>query len=274
MKQKLDAERVKKKVEDVGFWWHSIDLGNGIITPGQKTPEFHAKELKSLQLPSLQGKNVLDVGAWDGFYSFECERRGASRIVALDRYDWPMYLPKCGASVNARGERGVVPEPDDTLPGVRDPGHLTHKAGFGVAHEALNSSVETIVADFMEVDLKTVGQFDIVLFLGVLYHLQNPFLALQRVASVTRELAVIETAAIELHKHRDLALCEFYETDELNGDISNWWAPNEKALLGMCRAAGFKGAKIISLSPTRRWWGKLKSRVKLQRCRLVVHAWK
>lgn len=274
MKKELDAELVKKKVEAVSFWWHSIDLGNGIITPGHKTPEIHARELKSFELPGLQGKDVLDVGAWDGFYSFECERRGASRIVALDHYVWSIKMPKLGAYMKDCRERGAVPELYDTLPGVWDPENLPGKAGFDVAQEVLNSSVEALVADFMEDDLKTIGQFDLVLFLGVLYHLQNPFLALQRLASVTRELAVIETAAIELRQHRDLAICEFYETDELAGEISNWWAPNEKALLGMCRAAGFKGAKTVSPSPARRWWRKLKFRNKLRRCRLVVHAWK
>ena len=54
----------------VKFWWHSIDLGQGVVTPGEKTPAVIARELKALRLPDLRGKSVLDIGAYDGYYSF------------------------------------------------------------------------------------------------------------------------------------------------------------------------------------------------------------
>ena len=67
-------------VAAIPFWCHSIDLGMGVVTPGIKTPAALRKELASLRLPNLRGKSVLDVGAWDGFYSFTAERLGASRV--------------------------------------------------------------------------------------------------------------------------------------------------------------------------------------------------
>jgi len=77
----MDVEQIKKEVEKIR-WWHKIDLGNGIITPG-KSDTF--KKIKGIGLPEdLTGKTVLDIGAWDGFYSFESERRGASRVLAID----------------------------------------------------------------------------------------------------------------------------------------------------------------------------------------------
>src|ERR671915_2562340 len=67
-------------------WYHTIDLGNGVVTAGV---DDTAHRLAKLDLPkSLAGLTVLDIGAWDGFFSFECERRGASRVVAADYYSW------------------------------------------------------------------------------------------------------------------------------------------------------------------------------------------
>ena len=67
-------------------WYHRIDLGDGIVTPGV---DPSPRKLERLRLPAdLGGKTVLDVGAWDGFFSFEAERRGASRVLATDSYAW------------------------------------------------------------------------------------------------------------------------------------------------------------------------------------------
>ena len=66
-------------------WHHQITLPGGITTPGQ---DKSARKLSALRLPSLVGKSVLDVGAWDGYFSFAAERLGAQRTVALDSYVW------------------------------------------------------------------------------------------------------------------------------------------------------------------------------------------
>src|SRR4026209_289227 len=67
-------------------WYHTIDLGQGVVTrAAATTPE----RLPRVQLPEdLSGRSVLDIGAWDGFFSFEAERRGAARVVATDYYAW------------------------------------------------------------------------------------------------------------------------------------------------------------------------------------------
>ena len=71
------------------FWWHSIDLGGGIITRGVKTPAFHQLELAKLfDRVKFSGQSVLDIGAWNGFFSFEAKRRGATRVLATDKYTW------------------------------------------------------------------------------------------------------------------------------------------------------------------------------------------
>src|SRR4051812_31224950 len=67
-------------------WWHTIDLGQGVVTPG--ATDTRARIHQTGLPANLAGWSVLDIGAWDGFFSFECERRGADRVVALDHVIW------------------------------------------------------------------------------------------------------------------------------------------------------------------------------------------
>lgn len=243
-------DQLEAMVKSVPFWFHSIDLGQGVITPGDhqtgaKSAAHLAEELAKLRLPDLRGKSVLDIGAWDGFYSFEAERRGARRVVALDHYVWSCDLPEHIKHWSECMARNAIPEPFHTMPYWR-PAELPGKRGFDTAHKALDSKVEAVVADFMDADLGALGAFDVVFYLGVLYHMEDPLRALKRVAAVTREVAVIETEAVLLPAYEHMAVCEFFESNELFGDVSNWWSPNLKALGGLCRAAGFKRVEVVA----------------------------
>lgn len=290
----FSKEQLEEMARSIPFWWHSIDLGNGVITNGLRTTEQLSGELKSLQLPDLEEKSVLDIGAWDGFFSFEAERLGAKRVLALDHYIWSLDLPEHRKHWTECKERGISPEQYHKMPYWR-PSELPGKRAYDTAHRALNSKVETLVADFMEMDLTEIGTFDVVLYLGVLYHMQNPLEALKRVAAVTGELAIIETEAVVFPGYEHLAVCEFFESNELNADVSNWWAPNEKALVGMCRAAGFKRVEIIVGSPVRVRAKKMEASIsyflsefpiskklglswqpkpQVERYRAIAHAWK
>ena len=192
-------------------WRHTIDLGQGIVTPGSDPT---AQRLHYLSLPeSLQEKSVLDIGANDGFYSFEAERRGAKRVMALDTRD------------------GAV-----------------HKDGFELARRALNSQVEDVEMDVLNVAPETVGIFDIVLFLGVLYHLRHPLLALERIHHITKELLIVESH-IDLSWRRQ-PIMTFYPGAELNNDSTNWWGPNPAALRAMIRSAGFRQVRTVSCWPS------------------------
>jgi tRNA (mo5U34)-methyltransferase len=245
----LDRVRARRRVDRVGFWWHSIDFGDGVVSDGKRTPEELAAEWAALELPALTGKTVLDVGAWDGYFSFQAEEHGAARVVALDHYVWSLDLPRQQQYWRDCRDNGTVPEAYESLPELWRPGELPGKAGFDTAHRARGSRVESVVGDFMTMDLDRLGTFDVVLYLGVLYHMQHPLQALQRVAAVTRELAVIETHAVLVPGQEHRSLCEFYEADELNGDVTNWWGPNQRALVGMCRAAGFRQVETVQGPP-------------------------
>jgi len=235
------TERLRAKVAAVPVWWHEIDLGHGVITPGHRGWDFDA-----LALSSLEGKTVLDVGAWDGYFSFEAERRSAARVVALDHYVWALDLEGWQRHQRERLAQGAQPLPAHEVPGLWQPETLPGKRGFDVASEALGSSVETVVADFMETDLDSLGRFDVVLYLGVLYHMENPLAALRRLYEVSGELAVVETEAAHFPGVGARAICEFFEGSSLVGDPSNWWVPNAAALVAMCRSAGFSEVRIVS----------------------------
>ncbi|HJQ37810.1 MAG TPA: DUF1698 domain-containing protein [Thermoanaerobaculia bacterium] len=258
------AEDARSLVESVPFWWHSIDLG-GMVTSGAKSPEVLRREWEQLRLPELRGKTLLDINTFDGFFAFEAEKRGAS-VTVLDFYMWAMELPELVAYWKDCRDRGVIPAAYDRTPHYK-PDELPGKRGFDVAHRLLGSSVKEIVADFMTVDLQQLGTFDVVLFLGSLYHMENPLESMKRVAAVTRELAVIETEAVRIPGYDHRAFVEFFESNELNGDVSNWWAPNERALAGMCRAAGFSRVETYPGTEPVADQG-------VERYRLMAKAWK
>jgi len=240
--------QLRERIDAVAFWWHSIDLGHGVVTGGHKSADALRAELEALALPDLSGKSVLDIGGWDGYFAFAAERRGAARVGVVDHYMWAMDVPGQQAYWRRCMAEGVEPRPyhetelwhPDTLPGKR---------GFDVAREALGSRVEAFAVDFMSCDLKALGTWDVVLYLGVLYHMEDPLRALRRVAAVTNELAIVETEAILVPALEHAALWSFFPGAELNGDVSNWWAPNRAALLGALRAAGFASATAVSRPP-------------------------
>jgi tRNA (mo5U34)-methyltransferase len=185
-------------------WFHTIDLGEGKVTPGKdNSPE----RLARIRMPeSLAGRTVLDVGAYDGFFSFEAERRGASRVLATDSFMWG--------------------------------GHRDRKPAFDYARERLGSRVEDQVVDVLDLSPETVGgPFDVVLFLGVLYHMRHPLLALERIASVTGELLILETETAHLAT-RAPAVRYFLEGND-------WCAPNEAAIRSMLADVGFRRVERV-----------------------------
>lgn len=239
-------EDIQRKVDSVPFWFHTMDFGGGIASPGFKSANLLEEEARPPRIPeNLEDKTVLDIGAWDGFFSFEAEKRGAKHVVALDHYVWSLDLPAQHGYWQNCKDTGKTAEPYHTIPELWHPDNLPGKAGFDLAKELLGSKVESRVGDFMTLDSTVLGNFDIVLFLGVLYHMENPLDALKRVAAATKELAVIETAIFRTENLEHLPLSRFFELDELNHDISNWWTPNLACLTAMCRAVGFEEVRVV-----------------------------
>ena len=212
----MDPDNLRERADAIR-WYHTIDLGHGVVTKGVDETSYR---LARIGLPNLQGRTVLDIGAWDGFFSFEAERRGASRVVATDHYVWHGTGWGTGQG----------------------------KAGFELARTALGSRVEDVDIDVMELSPERVGAFDVVLFLGVLYHLPHPLLALEKVASVTKDLLILETV-IDMVGIRRPAMA-FYPGRELSGDPTNWWGPNVPAVEGMLASVGFSRIQRVTELPS------------------------
>lgn len=194
-------------------WYHSIELPDGSVIPGTQTIDQLRARISRYPIPQdLRGKRVLDIGAWDGWFSFEMERRGAT-VVAVD---------------SVRQET------------------------FFEARRLLNSKVEYIVEDVCHLSPRDIGYFDIVLFFGVLYHLKHPLLALERVCELSTDMACVESWVTDDPPQQGAsALLEFYETTELAGQFDNWCGPNTACLLAFLRTAGFVNPELIGVDDNR-----------------------
>jgi tRNA (mo5U34)-methyltransferase len=190
-------------------WYHSIELPDGQVIQGLLTLEQLRMRLAQFPIPEdLTGKRVLDIGAWDGWFSFEMERRGA-QVLAVDSAE---------------------------------------NTQFRVARELLGSKVEYRIADICRLSSRDIGRFDIVLFFGVLYHVKHPLLALETVCELSTDMAFVESFVTDDPADLSTPpLLEFYETTELRGQFDNWVGPNSSCLLAFCRTAGFPRVKLESV---------------------------
>jgi tRNA (mo5U34)-methyltransferase len=193
-------------------WFHSHVFPDGEAVRGEKPIEVLRKEADVVFRHGVAGKSVLDIGAWDGWFSFEAERRGAARVLATDHFCWS------------------------------GPGWGT-KAGFDYAHARYGSRVETREMNVQDMSAENPGVFDTVLFLGVLYHLKDPLAALEHAASVTAETLVVET--VTAFDPFPWKLAGYFEGDEYNGDPTNFWAPNRRCLEAMLRDVGFSRIETV-----------------------------
>jgi tRNA (mo5U34)-methyltransferase len=216
----LPAEVDPELLRELTFnreWFHTMDLGFGITTPGI---DPSAEKLERLEFPrSFEGKTVLDVGAYDGMFSFEAERRGADRVVAADDFCWSI------------------------------PGGMSDGRGFEIAHWALNSKVEQNRIPVEDLSPESVGMFDYVLFLGVLYHSQDPLGYLRRAFSVCRGTAIIETEVAALDYDKPAMV--FFPGDSHWGDPSNYWGPNRLCVEAMLTEVGFRRVEFRNQSGSR-----------------------
>jgi tRNA (mo5U34)-methyltransferase len=192
-------------------WFHQIDLGGGVITPGVAELDVLRMQADMYFKDGIEGLSLIDVGCWDGFNSFEARRRGAAHVLAIDHFAW--------------SEQGW---------GSQD--------AFLLAREALQLEVDVLDIDLMDLTRALVGMFDIVLFAGVLYHMRHPFLALERVSELCSRTLIVETQLDALEIDRPAMI--FYRTDELGADATNWWGPNPECVTAMLTDLGFASVEF------------------------------
>jgi tRNA (mo5U34)-methyltransferase len=202
---RLSPLELQQKAETSG-WFHSIDLGDGHFTKGYKTPERMEAELSCWKFPAdFSGKSVLDIGCADGGWSIAAMRRGARYVLSIDE-------------------------------------QITSGMGFLLENEVFPLQFRKM--DLFSQDFMDLPAFDIIIFTGVLYHVQDPLEALKRVRSKVRELVILETHINE-SLGRSVPYMIYYEHKELKEDPTSWWGPNIMCLEGMARTSGFHPTQIF-----------------------------
>jgi tRNA (mo5U34)-methyltransferase len=243
------TEEVRRRVEELGWWYHHFELPSGVWTGTGEPPAYDPIERWELIEPhlpdDLQGRTVLDVGGNSGYFSLRMKQRGAGRCVMVEP---------------------VV--------------EFVDQATF--VFEQFGVEVEVVCEDVHAYCLTTDERFDYVLFLGLFYHLKYPVLVLDRLAEMTKELiffnshierlapqppAVEEPALSTIGRvrrsvarrldpgqepqaakveveHDELQSASFPRMSFLEGayrgDLSNWWVPNYEALEPLARSAGLE----------------------------------
>jgi tRNA (mo5U34)-methyltransferase len=219
--QRPSSEQIRREVAALGPWFHNIDLGGVQTAPDHFLGDYPAIKWRRFEhaIPAdLNGRSVLDIGCNAGFYSLEMKRRGAARVLGIDH----------------------------------DEGYL-RQARFAAEIGGLD-------IEFQQLSVYDVGalgeRFDVVLFLGVLYHLRHPLLALDLIREhvagdlfvcqsmqrgdpgeeqIEEDYPFAETGVFERTTYPRLSFIEHrYAADD-----TNWWVPNRACSKAMLRSAGF-----------------------------------
>jgi tRNA (mo5U34)-methyltransferase len=217
----LSREEIRQRVDALGPWFHNLDLKGVPTAPSHflgDYPNVKWRRFSGIIPDRLDGKTVLDIGCNAGFYAMEMKRRGAERVLGLDTDDEYLEQARFAADVN----------------GLR--------------------------IEFRKMSAYDVGQlrekFDLVIFMGVLYHLRHPLLALDLIHEhVAGDLLLFQSMqrgdsrVDSLDKNYD-----FWTTDQFDSpgypklhfienkyadDPTNWWVPNRACAEAMLRSAGF-----------------------------------
>lgn len=218
---KEDQEALRHRIEALGPWFHNMDLGGVKTAPGHFLGDYPAIKFRHFRdaVPEdLTGKSVLDIGCNGGFYSLEMKRRGAARVLGIDTDE-----------------------------------HYLRQARL--AAEITETDVE-----FRRMAVWDVGalgeRFDLVIFMGVLYHLRHPLLALDLIHEhVAKDLLLFQS--MQRGSREIASLEEDYDFNapapfdepgypklhfieqRYSHDETNWWVPNRACTEAMLRSAGF-----------------------------------
>jgi tRNA (mo5U34)-methyltransferase len=220
--ERLDTATLRQRIDALGPWFHNIDLGGVWTAPDHPLGDYPAAHWRHFAdaLPAdLTGRTVLDIGCNGGFFSLACKQRGAARVLGID-YDAD-YLAQARFAAEALNMRDI---------------------------------------EFRQLSVYDVGalgeRFDVVLFLGVFYHLRHPLLALDLIHEhVAKDLLVFQSmlrgsSAVEPlaedYPFSERAIFDRPGFPKLHfierhyaGDPTNWFVPNRAAAEAMLASAGF-----------------------------------
>ena len=218
----LSKEDIQSRIDQLGPWFHNIEIGGVRTAPNHFLGDYPGRKYRKFAdaIPAdLTGKSVLDIGCNGGFYSLEMKRRGAARVLGVDFDD-----------------------------------HYLNQARFAAEVEGAN-------IEFRKLSVYDVGslgeKFDLVIFMGVFYHLRHPLLALDLIREhVAKDLMLFQsmqrgsTEVPQLEENYPFTNSELFDEPSFpklhfiekrySDDPTNWFVPNAAAAEGMLRAAGFE----------------------------------
>jgi len=218
-----EREALRRAVDSLE-WYHTIDLGDGIVTPGT----FDLRPIVDrFGIPErLDGKSVLDVGPGNGFFSFLFEERGAASVTTIELPSWTEHDASPVLKAFYESEPAAALNIHDAL---------------GLAARARRSRVQRTFVSIYDFDPAVHGTYDIVFCSSVLLHLTDPLRALYRIYSATRETALISTPIDDEPSGEARAIFRGTATGH------TFWLPNRTCLMQMVRAAGFTDVEWVSL---------------------------
>jgi len=211
--------KLKQTIEQLGPWYHNLEVQPELMTnPAMGDhPASRWRILEPFVPSNMSGKSVLDIGCNAGYFSLQMKRRGAGRVVSID----------------------IMP-------------HVLAQARFMSAWEDLPMEIRKVDT----YDVETLGSFDYVVFVGVLYHLKHPLYALEKIANVCKDTMLFQSVVRgpggdfnpkDDYPNQEAEIFDLPEYPKLyfveksfNGDISNWWFGNRSCLKAMLRTAGFR----------------------------------
>jgi tRNA (mo5U34)-methyltransferase len=209
---------LRSKVDDEPYWFHRIELGPDLVTPGWSDPQVDKVPFYGVP-EDMTGMRVLDVGCAEGFFSFEAERRGAREVIAIDSF------------------------PDS----VRR---------FNICRDALDSQATAFLTNVYDLSPRTFGTFDLVMFFGVLYHLRHPILAIEKIFGVASGTVLLQTASFEDPALGTDAAAKFHPFGIESGppekrqfDPTVFWIPNAACVRDMLLHVGFIHLKGTTCPP-------------------------
>lgn len=224
----MTCDEIVSELKRLEPWFHCIDLGDSLFTKTKSAigePVDHPRptwEIVKATLPNdLSGQSVLDVGCNAGFYSIEMKRRGAARVLGID----------------AQRE-------------------LIRQAVF--VRKVLGLDIDYQRMSVYDLDPRELGQFDVTLALGLIYHCKHLVLALEKLFLVTRELLVLETAIYPPEeapesfvyaeggtrpKLHPIAYVE--NLPDAKEAVFNWFLPSTAALTALLKNVGFDEVSVL-----------------------------
>lgn len=235
MPAKVSPE-LRARIAAYEAWYHEFDFGDNVMSrPKHPHRDIWQATAQFLEPVDFKGKSVLDIGCWDGYWSFLAEQRGAAPVFATDdnSQHWTSLPGAWGAS-------------NSPAPGL----------GFQLAHEAIGSRVR-YQGDVNIYHLDRLGQqYDVILCLGVFYHLSHLMSALTQLRHAVKPGGVVILEGASINDHRKSAMDFLYGPDDgFDGqggeperrDPSNWSIPSVRCLKDMLGACYFETVRTSVL---------------------------